>query len=271
MKKQDILTPIGLVLAIGLVLFGISQGSTGVSAFIDISAAAITIGGSFAALLVTFSIEDIKNIPKVIKMSFTSNNIYKMDLVDQFKEISRKVRKDGVLSIEEDVAEIEEDFLRKGLELVIDGMDSEAISEILEIEITEVEGSYNKGSRMFKIWGSYAPSFGMVGTLIGLIQMLADMGSPEVIASGMSKALITTFYGALLSNAVLNPIGFNVQDKGKKEIEFKEMMLCGIISIQNGESSRIIEEKLVSFLSTKERFKYYNKEVADKEVETDAA
>jgi len=271
MKKQDILTPIGLILVIGLILFGISQGSTGIGAFIDIPSIAITIGGSFAAVLITFSIEDIKSIPKTIKMSFISNNIYKMDLVDQFKETSRKVRKDGVLSIEDDVAEIEDDFLRKGLELLIDGMEPEAISEILEIEMTEVEGSYNKGSKIFKLWGSYAPAFGMVGTLIGLIQMLADMGSPEVIASGMSKALITTFYGALLANAVLNPIGFNVQDKGQKEIAFKEMMICGIISIQNGDSSRIIEEKLVSFLSTKERLKYYDREVGDKEVDKDAA
>ena len=271
MKKQDILTPIGLILVIALMLYGIAQGGTGVSAFIDIPSVAITIGGSFAAILITFSIEDIKSIPKIVKMSFTSNNIYKMDLVDQFKEISRKVRKDGVLSIEDDVAEIEEDFLRKGLELVIDGMEPETINEILEIEITEVEGNYNKGSKIFKVWGSYAPAFGMIGTLIGLIQMLADMGSPEVIASGMSKALITTLYGALLANGVLNPIGFNVQDKGQKEIEFKEMMLCGIISIQNGESSRTIEEKLVSYLNTKETLKYYNRTVNDKEVETDAA
>ena len=271
MKKQDILTPIGLVLAIGLILFGAAQGDTELSIFYDLSSIAITIGGSFAAVLITFSSEDLKKIPKMIKMSFISNNIYKIDLVDQFKEISRKVRKSGVLAIEDDVAEIEDDFLRKGLELVIDGMEVETIKEILELEILEVESSYNKGSRIFKVWGSYAPAFGMIGTLIGLIQMLSDMGTPDVIASGMSKALITTFYGALFANVALNPIGFNIQSKGQKETGYREMMLCGIMSIQNGDSTRIIEEKLITFLTTKEKLYYYDREVEDKGVDTDAA
>jgi chemotaxis protein MotA len=194
-----------------------------------------------------------------------------MDLVDQFKELSRKVRKDGVLTIEDEVSEIEDDFLRRGLELVIDGMDVETINEILELEMLEVENSYDKGSRIFKVWGTYAPAFGMIGTLIGLIQMLADMGTPDVIASGMSKALITTFYGALLSNIVLNPIGFNIQNKGQKEIDYREMMLCGITSIQNGDSTRIIEEKLITFLNTEEKLKYYDRVVEDKDGDRDAA
>jgi chemotaxis protein MotA len=121
------------------------------------------------------------------------------------------------------------------------------------------------------VWGTYAPAFGMIGTLIGLIQMLADMGTPDVIASGMSKALITTFYGALLSNIVLNPIGFNIQNKGQKEIDYREMMLCGITSIQNGDSTRIIEEKLITFLNTEEKLKYYDRVVEDKDGDRDAA
>ncbi|MDK2562672.1 motility protein A [Romboutsia sedimentorum] len=271
MKKQDILTPIGLILAVGLILFGSMQGDTSLSIFFDPASIAITIGGSFAAVLITFSSEDLKKLFKIIKLSFTSSNIYKMDLVDQFKELSRKVRKDGVLTIEDEVSEIEDDFLRRGLELVIDGMDVETINEILELEMLEVENSYDKGSRIFKVWGTYAPAFGMIGTLIGLIQMLADMGTPDVIASGMSKALITTFYGALLSNIILNPIGFNIQNKGQKEIDYREMMLCGITSIQNGDSTRIIEEKLITFLNTEEKLKYYDRVVEDKDGDRDAA
>lgn len=123
---------------------------------------------------------------------------------------------------------------------------------------------YDRGSKIFKIWGSYAPAFGMVGTLIGLIQMLADLSTPDTIASGMSKALITTFYGAILANAVLNPIGFNVQTKGEKEVEYMEMMLSGINSIQNGDSTRVIEEKLVTYLNKSEMKAYYNREVNEK-------
>lgn len=271
MKKQDILTPIGLVLAVGLVLLGAAQGETSFSIFVDPISLVITMGGSFAAILITFPMDDMKKLFKMLKISFTSNNIYKIDLVDQFKEISRVVRKDGVLAIEENVSEIEDDFLRKGLELVIDGLEPETIKEILEYQMLEIENNYNKGAKIFKIWGSYAPAFGMVGTLIGLIQMLADLGTPDAIAGGMSKALITTFYGSLFSNTILNPIGFNIQDKGQRDLDFREMMICGIMSIQNGEGTRVIEEKLVTFLTTEEKLSYYNREVDNSGAESDAA
>lgn len=260
MKKNDILTPIGIVLVLGFVLLGIILGGSGLGPFIDVPSLAITVGGSFAAILITFSSEDLKSGFKGLKEIIKSGNVNKVDLVDQFKELARKVRKDGPLAVEQEVSEIEDDFLRKGLELAIDGIDMEDIKEILEIEIDEVDNKFATGSKMFKIWGSYAPAFGMVGTLIGLIQMLAGgIGDPTAIASGMGAALITTFYGALMANAILNPIGFNIQIKGERECERMEMMICGIMSIQNGDSSRVIEEKLVNFLSVKEKKEYYGK------------
>lgn len=259
MKKNDMLTPVGLILAIGFVVYGISIGKTGIGAFIDAPSLAITVGGSFASVLITFSMEDLKTGLKITKEILRSGNINKVDLVDQFKELARKVRKDGPLAVEQEVSEIEDAFLRKGLELAIDGIDMEDIKEILEIEIDEVESKYSIGSKIFKIWGSYAPAFGMVGTLIGLIQMLSDMGSPDTISSGMAAALITTFYGALMANALLNPIGFNIQIKGERECERMDMMICGIMSIQNGDSTRVIEEKLVNFLTPKEKKSYYTR------------
>ncbi|WGX75631.1 motility protein A [Paraclostridium bifermentans] len=259
MKKNDMLTPVGLILAIGFVVYGISLGKTGIGAFIDAPSIAITVGGSFASVLITFSMEDLKTGFKITKEILRSGNINKVDLVDQFKELARKVRKDGPLAVEQEVSEIEDAFLRKGLELAIDGIDMEDIKEILEIEIDEVESKYSTGSKIFKIWGSYAPAFGMVGTLIGLIQMLSDMGSPDTISSGMAAALITTFYGALMANAILNPIGFNIQIKGERECERMDMMICGIMSIQNGDSTRVIEEKLVNFLTPKEKKSYYTR------------
>lgn len=259
MKKSDILTPIGLVLVFGFVALGISLGSTGIGAFVDAPSLAITVGGSFAAVLITFSMDDVKAGFKATKETLRSGNINKVDLVDQFKELARKVRKDGPLAVEQEVSEIEDDFLRKGLELAIDGIDIEDVKEILEIEVAEAENNFNKGAKIYKVWGAYAPAFGMVGTLIGLIQMLSDMGTPDTIAKGMAAALITTFYGALMANAVLSPLGANIQIKGEKECERMDMMICGIMSIQNGDSSRVIEEKLVNFLTTKEKKAYYNK------------
>lgn len=260
MKKQDILTPIGLLLGIGLILFGISNGDTGLAGFYDSISIVITIGGSFAALLVTFSLDDMKLLLKMTKKLFTMSKTSKVDIIDTFKYLSMKSRKDGVLSIELDVEKIEDEFMRSGLQLVIDGIDTELTVDILNSKISEVENTYNKGAKIYKTWGSYAPAFGMIGTLIGLIQMLAQLDNADMIATGMAKALITTFYGALLANLVLNPLGFNLQNKAEREAEDKEMILVGILSIKNAESTRILEEKLTSFLSVEERIKYLNGE-----------
>ncbi len=256
MKKNDILTPIGLVLAIGFIFYAISTGKGGVGMFIDIPSFLITIGGSFAAVLITFDLETIKKIPSALKLSIVSANVNKVDLVDQFKELSKIIRKDGILAIEEQISEMEDPFLKKGLELIVDGVDAKDVTEILEIDLNEKEKVYGKGSKIFKLWGSYAPAFGMVGTLIGLIQMLSDMGSPDEIAAGMSTALITTLYGALFTNMIFNPIGFNIEAKGEKEIEYLEMVVCGLQSIQNGDSVRAMEEKLVTYLDEKDRKAY---------------
>ena len=228
MKKNDILTPIGLVLAIGFIFFAIAQGKGGVGMFIDIPSFLITVGGSFAAVLITFDLDTVKRIPSALKMSIVSPSVNKVDLVDQFKELSKIIRKDGILAIEQQVAEMEDPFLKKGLELIVDGVDAESVKEILEIELNEKEKVYGSSSKIFKLWGSYAP---------------------DDIASGMSTALITTLYGALFTNMIFNPIGFNIESKGEKEIEYLEMVVCGLQSIQNGDSVRAMEEKLITHLN----------------------
>ena len=258
MKKTDILTPIGIVLAIGLILYSIMSGKQGINIFIDIPSFLITIGGSFGAVLITYDLSTVKRIPSALIMSMKGVNDNKLELIEQFKELSKMIRKDGILAIEQQVSQMEEQpFLKKGLELIIDGVDSKDVQEILEIELNEREKVYANSSKIFKLWGSYAPAFGMVGTLIGLIQMLSDMGSPDDIAAGMSVALITTLYGALFTNLLFNPIGFNIESKGESEIEYLEMISCGLNSIQNGDSMRSMEEKLVTYLNEKDRKSYY--------------
>jgi chemotaxis protein MotA len=213
MKKQDIMTSLGLILAIGLVFYGASLGAAGAGVLWDLPSVFITVGGSIAAVFITFSADDIKQLPKITLAAFKATNISKVDLIDQFKEIARKARKEGLLSIENDVSQIEDDFLRKGLEMAIDGIQEDVLKEVLENDISEMEKRHQRGSKMYKMWGAYAPAFGMIGTLIGLVQMLADMQSPETIASGMAVALITTFYGSLLANIICIPIANNLDIK----------------------------------------------------------
>lgn len=271
MRRKDILTPIGIVMGIGLILYSISLGDVGLRGFYDLISIFITIGGSFAALLITFSLDEIGMVVKMTKNLFTTPYMDKLTMIDTFKDLSIKVRKNGLLSIEKEIEAIEEDFLKTGLELVVDDIEADLIVEILNTNINEVENRYNKGAKIYKTWGSYAPAFGMIGTLIGLIQMLAALDNPDMIASGMAKALITTFYGALLANLILNPLGFNLQNKAEKEAENREMMIVGILSIKNGDSTRVLEEKLISFLNIQEKVKYLGSKRIDKKVEKNAA
>ena len=267
MKRKDILTPIGLIFGIGFIVIGISNGDVWLNGFYDLMSIFITIGGSFAALLITYPLDEIMLLIKMTKKLFETPNISKISMIETFKDLSIKSRKYGMLSIENDIAKLDDDFFRTGMELVVDDVDADLIVEILNNKISEVENRYEKGAKIYKTWGSYAPAFGMIGTLIGLIQMLAMLDNPDVIANGMAKALITTFYGAILANLVLNPMGYNLQSKAEREVGNREMMLVGILSIKNGESTRVLEEKIMSFFSEKEKSKYLKNRSVDKRIE----
>lgn len=256
MKKQDILTPIGLVLAVGFVFYGISLGDVSLKAFISPSSLAITLGGSFAAVLVTFSLEEIMNVLKMTYKAFTKNSSSKIELINELKALSRQAKREGVLSLENNLDDIEDEFLEKALELVIDDVDESSIRSILTMKAKEEERRFNQVAKVYKTWGAYAPAFGMIGTLIGLIQMLADLQSPEVIASGMANALITTFYGSLLANIVLIPLGINIQVKAQNELLYREMIIVGILSIKDGDSINVMQDRLLAFLNDKELRKY---------------
>jgi chemotaxis protein MotA len=256
MKKLDFLTPVGIVVGFGLLLWSILPGPGGLKPFLDAPSFAITIGGSFSAVLTTFDLGMLAKVPTALKNSIQSMNINKIDLVGQFKELSRIIKKDGVLAIEQEVSQMEDKFLKKGLELIVDGVDIEDVKRILDIETDKRAKVYANGAVIFKTWGGYCPAFGMLGTLVGLVQMLVDMSDPASIASGMATALITTFYGSLFANVIFNSIGTNIDIKANDEMEYLEMVVCGLESIQKGDSSRTIEEKLLSYLSDKETDAY---------------
>lgn len=256
MKRNDILTPVGMLFGVSLILYSLSQGKVGLKGFYDLLSIIITVGGSFAAVLITYSVDEIVMVVSMTKNLFRTSSIAKIDLINKFKEISMKARKEGFLAIESDIEELKDDFMKTGLQLVVDGIETDLIIEILNNNISEVENRYCKAGKIYRTWGSYAPAFGMIGTLIGLIQMLAELDNADTIASGMAVALITTFYGAILANLILNPLGLNLENKGEREAENREMILVGILSIKNGDSTRVLEEKLISFLNEKEKSKY---------------
>lgn len=258
MKKTDVLTALGLLLGVGLMMYGMGSNGIGdLKLFWDLPSVAITLGGSIAAVLIIYPIDDFKKFGVLFGQAFKEPKISKMEIIVQFGDLSRKARKEGLLSLEDAINNLEDAFMKKGLQMVVDGIEPDSIREVLELDIGEMEARHKSGAGIFTAWGAFAPGFGMLGTLIGLIQMLGGgLSDSGAIASGMSKALITTYYGSLIANMLASPIAQNLNNKGAKEVTVREMMLEGILAIQSGVNPRIIEDKLISYLSPKERVEF---------------
>ena len=271
MKKKDILTYVGLGGGIVCIIFGMLYGSTleVAKGFWNIPSLFITVGGSLTATLITYPSAQLKKLGKVCMVTFRDIEFSSLDLMKQFTNLSRKARREGLLSLEEEVATFGDDFLKKGMQMVVDGIEPDIIRNIMEQEINELENRHEKNSGMLKTWGGYGPAFGMIGTLMGLVQMLADLSDMSGLASGMAAALITTFYGAVMANAFLNPMAANLEYKTSVEVNSREMMLEGILAIQSGVNPRIVEEKLISYLSTEERTQYLKNVSTESEVTED--
>lgn len=251
MKKNDMASSIGFVAGWVAVIVGMLLGGS-MSGFVDAGSILVTIVGSLAAVMINSSMDDFKRLGKVFGQVFKESTTSKVEIINKFALLSKRARKEGLLSLEEEISNIEDTFVKKGLQMVIDGVEPENIRDILDLEIDSMGERHKAGSDMIKAWGAYAPGFGMVGTLIGLIQMLKGLDDPSKIASGMAGALITTFYGALMANFLLNPMAAKLEAKSSNEARIKEMYIEGIIAIQSGLNPRIVEEKLIAYLSPKE-------------------
>lgn len=250
---MDIATIIGLVVGIGLVLGSILLGGGGIMPFINIPSLMITVGGSFAALLINFPMANCVGAVSVIKKCFLSKLMSPPEVVAAFKEMSTIARKDGILALEEKIAEIDDDFMKRGLEMLVGGSAKEEIESILETEISYIDERHKTGKRIVDALGAAAPAFGMVGTLIGLVQMLRTLDDPSKIGGGMATALLTTLYGALVANLFCIPLAGKLDARNKEEILIRELMLAGMIGLVEGQAPRSLEGRLTSFLSPRMR------------------
>lgn len=259
MKRNDTLTLIGFLVGIGMMAFGIiSGGLSEVHLFWDAPSVAITVLGSLSAVMIVTPMDQFKKIGKLLGEAFKESAEQPLELVTKFGEISQKARKEGLLSLEETINALEDQFMKKGLQMVVDGIEPDSIKAIMELEIGSMEDRHAAGANIFKTWGAMAPGFGMLGTLIGLVQMLGNLSDASTIASGMGKALLTTFYGSLLANLFASPVAQNLQLKSGLEATRREMMLEGILAIQAGLNPKMVEEKLLAYLSPAEREAFAN-------------
>lgn len=249
---MDLGTVIGIVLSFGLVLAAILVGSP-LAIFISVPSVLIVIGGTIGASLVNYPAGHVIGVIGIIKKTFFSSLESPSDIIAKFMDFANRARREGILSLEPALKSIEDDFLRKGLQLTVDGLEPQVIQEILETEIQYLENRHETGAEILKVFADFAPAMGMIGTVIGLVQMLQTMSDPSSIGPAMAVALLTTLYGAILANLVFTPMSGKLKIRSKEEVLLREMVMEGIISISKGENPKIIEEKLNSFLPPKIR------------------
>ena len=256
---MDLASIIGLILCIILVIFGIVfDKSAGIvfsnlNSFVDIPSVLITFGGSFSCILASYTISGFLEGLKSFRLVLKSSEINVPDIITKIIELSNVARKEGLLSLEEAAGDIDDPFLQKGILLVVDGTDPELVRAIMETELVSVEGRHKDKIGFWENLGAMGPAWGMIGTLIGLINMLKALDDPSAIGPAMAVALLTTLYGSMLANWICAPVASKLKDKNASEMMVKEIEIEGLLSIQAGENPRVIEEKLKSVLAPADR------------------
>lgn len=258
MKKRDMATTLGLFLGLVAIIIGMAIDGgqlkfSGLKLFYDLPSIFITVGGSFFTIMICYPMDTLKKLPATLKNAFLNKQMAHGEIVEKFVDLSKKARKEGLLSLEDEIEKIDDKFLKSGIQMVVDGLEPETIREILELEISAMEKRHTNGINLLKSWAGYGPAYGMIGTLIGLVQMLANLNDPGSLGPGMAKAIITSFYGSVMANFIFGPLANKLEVKTGEESDTMEMTLEGILSIQAGVNPRVIEDKLKTYLSPEER------------------
>lgn len=250
---MDISTIIGLVLGFGLILLSMILGGSGLSIYVDLNSFLMVIAGSFAAMMISNPLARVLGLSKIMNHVFKIPNYELEKTITTLVNFSERARREGLLALEDDIEDVGDEFLKNGIQMVVDGTDPEIIKAILYSDLEQLESRHAIGIKFFSDWGSLAPAFGMIGTLAGLIAMLANLDDPDAIGSGMALALITTMYGSIFANVMLIPFKNKLEDRDQEERLTREIMIEGILSIQAGDNPNILKFKLVSFLDPVKR------------------
>lgn len=253
---MDLASIIGLVVCLGMIIFGIVTGDEGFAAikhFLHGQSFIITVGGTFACILAMNPIQDFISGLKSFTLVLKTPTLDTPQIIKKIIDLSNIARKEGLLSLEEAAADLDDAFLKKGILLIVDGTDPELVRGILETELTCIEDRHKKRIDFWMNIAAMGPAWGMIGTLIGLILMLQNLSDASTIGPNMATALITTLYGSMLANWIGTPVATKLKANSENETMVKEIMIEGLLSIQAGENPRVIEEKLKSFLAPKDR------------------
>ena len=256
MKKLDIASIIGMVMCGFFLIYGICSGDDGAAAlgnFYDFSSILITFGGAICATLASHTLSDFLAGLKSFLLIFKTPALDTPQIISKIIELSNVARKEGLLSLEEAAADLDDAFLKKGILLIVDGTDPELVRGIMDTELGSIDARHKKRIGFWEALGAMGPAWGMIGTLVGLVIMLYNMEDASSIGPAMATALLTTLYGSLIANWLCNPVASKLKVNNSLEVTLRNITIEGLLSIQAGENPRVIEEKLKSFLAPSAR------------------
>lgn len=252
---MDIASLIGIIVGAIMVVLGILWGNdiSAFNNFVDISSIIITIGGSLSGLIASYTLKDFLNNFKGFGLAFKDPKYDHGSTISKIIELSNVARKEGLLALEEVAQNLDDEFMKKGILLIVDGTEPELVRGILETELMNMDERHRGVAGFYETWAALGPAWGMIGTLVGLVNMLKNLSDSSTIGPAMATALLTTLYGSLIANWICTPIANKLKAQNAVEYQLKEIVIEGLLSIQAGENPRVIEEKLKSFLSPASR------------------
>jgi len=246
---MDLNTVIGVCLAFALILIAMAVGPGGVGIFLHIPSLMIVFGGTAAVTMMAFQASELKPVVKVLMVTAMRKSSTPTEEIERIVIYANLARKEGLLALETKLQDVDDAFFAKGIQLVIDGFSAETVRDIMELEADWQGERHDTGKKILDQMGAFAPAFGMIGTLVGLVQMLQDLSDPSAIGIGMATALLTTLYGAMGANMVFIPLAGKLEMVAKTEALLRNLMIEGVVAIQSGEKPQLIKEKLKGFLS----------------------
>ena len=247
---MDLASLIGILGAIALIVVTMLL-SGDLSMFVNVPSVVIVLGGTFCAVMAQYNLGQYLSFAKIAGKGFKSNSLDTAALIDEIVALADEARKGGLLSLEG--KEVSSDFLQKGIQLLVDGHDPDVVKSLLSKEKGEAEKRHTLGASIFTSMGVMAPAMGMIGTLVGLVAMLANMSDPKSIGPAMAVALLTTLYGAIIANAFCDPMAAKLTRKAQEDVMIKNLVIDALLAIQNGQNPRVIDSMLRNYLPESKR------------------
>jgi chemotaxis protein MotA len=253
---------IGIVWGLTTLILGVLFAKSSILLFYDLPSVMITVGASIGALMVGYPLKKLLKIPTYFKVALFPPRYDLNELIVTIVSFSEKARREGLLALEDDLEELDDPYMRKGLQLIVDGTDPELVKNILENEVEQMVRRHDDNKRIFDDWATFAPAFGMIGTLMGLVMMLVNLSDRASIGPYLAVAIITTFYGAIICYLFCQPLASRLDVMTNDEVLYRAIIVMGVLAIQSGDNPRIVKDKLITFLPPELR-EEITKEVGD--------